>query len=66
MNTKIKTYEDINTHTGLKEETSKTALGIGICMAVIVGVWGFACLMGGIATSGIGGVVAGYIKAVAG
>ncbi len=65
MNTNTKTYEG-KTSTYVKEETSKTALGIGIAMAAIVGLWGLACLIGGIASSGIGGVIVGYIKAVTG
>ncbi len=65
-NTKTNTYEAIGTKTGIKEESSKTALGIGIVLAAIVGLWGLACLIGGIASSGIGGVIVGYIKAVTG
>ncbi len=66
MNTNIKTYETTNNHTNVKDETSRTALGIGIAMAALIGLWGVACLIGGIASSGIGGIVVGYIKAVTG
>ncbi len=66
MNTNIKTYENISDHANVKDETSKTALGIGIAMAAVIGLWGVACLIGGIASSGVGGIVVGYIKAVTG
>jgi hypothetical protein len=35
-------------------------------MAAAVGLWGLACLIGGLATAGIGGTAMGYIKAVLG
>ena len=65
-NTKTNTYEGIKETTGIKEEASKTTLKIGIAMAAIVGLWGAACLIGGLATAGVGGTVMGYIKAVLG
>ncbi len=65
-NTKTNTYEGIKETVNVKEEASKTTLKIGIAMAAIVGVWGFACLIGGLATAGISGTVVGYFRAVLG
>ena len=65
-NTKTNTHEGIRETVNIQEETSKTALKIGIAMAAIVGLWGLACLMGGLATAGIGGTVVGYFRAVLG
>ncbi len=68
MNTNIKanTYEGIKETANIQDETSKTAIKIGITMAAVAGLWGFACLIGGLATAGIIGTVTGYIRAVAG
>ena len=65
-NTKTNTYEGIKEAVNIQDETSKTALKIGIVMAAAVGLWGLACLIGGLATAGIGGTAMGYIKAVLG
>ncbi len=65
-NTKTNTYEGIKETVNIQDETSKTALKIGIVMAAAVGLWGLACLIGGLATAGIGGTAMGYIKAVLG
>jgi len=48
------------------EETSKTALIIGIIMAAMVGIWGMACLIGGLSGTGMGGLMMGYITAIFG
>jgi hypothetical protein len=65
-NTKTNTYEGIKEATNIKEEASKTVLKIGIAMAAVVGLWGLACLIGGLASAGIGGTVVGYFRAVLG
>jgi hypothetical protein len=68
MNTKINTkgHELVKETVNVGEETSKVALGIGIALAALVGLWGTACLIGGLASSGILDTGAGYIKAVLG
>ncbi|MBC8209364.1 MAG: hypothetical protein H8E79_09400 [Desulfobulbaceae bacterium] len=48
------------------QETSTFALNTGIVMAALVGLWGFACMIGGLMSSGFGGVIQGYISAVTG
>ncbi len=68
MNTKINTkaHELVRENVNVGEETSKVALGIGIALAALVGLWGTACLIGGLASSGILDTGAGYVKAVLG
>ena len=65
-NIKTNTYEGIKETTTIQEEASKTTIKIGIAMAALVGLWGFACLIGGLATAGVGGTVIGYLRAVTG
>jgi hypothetical protein len=47
-------------------ETSKFALGTGITMAALVGIWACACMISALASGGIGGVIKGFITAVTG
>jgi len=47
-------------------EASKFALNVGIGMAALIGIWGMACLIGGLVTNGVGGMLAGYVSAVTG
>jgi hypothetical protein len=68
MKTEIKTghRDTIQDNIDEREETSKTALIIGIVMATLVGLWGATCLIGGLASSGVGGLIKGYIATVIG
>jgi hypothetical protein len=47
-------------------ETSKFALGLGITMAALVGIWGTACLASAMISMGPLNVVQGYLTAVIG
>ena len=47
-------------------ETSKFALGLGITMAALVGIWGTACLASAMVSMGPLNVVQGYLTAVIG
>ena len=47
-------------------ETSKFALNAGMGMAALIGIWGMACLIGGLTTSGAGGLLRGFVTAVTG
>ncbi len=47
-------------------ETSKFALGAGMTMAALVGIWGFACLASAMISVGPLNVVKGYLTAVIG
>ena len=68
MDTKIdvKQQDVVKDDVDIHEESSKTALVIGIVMAALVGIWGVACLIGGLSSSGMGGAIKGYITAVFG
>ncbi len=69
------TLEDImttNTNTTSKNhvdagyETSKFALGVGISMAALVGLWGAVSLISALASNGPAGLVKSYLTAVIG
>ena len=47
-------------------EASRFAVNAGMGMAALIGLWGMACLIGGFATSGAGGMLRGFITAVTG
>jgi len=47
-------------------ETSKFALGVGIAMAALVGLWGTASLVSALVTNGPVGLVKAYVSAVVG
>ncbi|MBC8207891.1 MAG: hypothetical protein H8E79_01840 [Desulfobulbaceae bacterium] len=64
MKTNIQTQKE--TKTNVAQETSKFALNIGIVMAALVGIWGLACLIGGLMSGGFGGAIQGYVSAVTG
>ena len=61
-----------NTHTITKTqvdvgyEASKFALGTGMVMAALVGLWGTACLVSALASIGPMNVVKGYFTALIG
>lgn len=47
-------------------EASKFALNVGMGMAALMGIWGMACLIGGLVSNGVGGMLAGYLTAISG
>ncbi len=61
-----------NTHTITKNnadagyETSKFALGLGMSMAALVGLWGTACLVSALMSNGPLNLVKSYLTAVLG
>jgi len=61
-----------NTHTTTRNqveagyETSKFALGLGMAMAALVGIWGTACLISAMSSMGPLNVIQGYLTAVIG
>lgn len=57
---------DISTVDKMSRDASEVGLGIITIMAVLIGLWGIACLFGGIAQSGVGELINGYITAVTG
>jgi hypothetical protein len=59
-----------NTTTGTQVEagyeTSKFALGTGMAMAALIGIWGAACLVNALVSVGPMNVVKGYLTALIG
>ncbi len=47
-------------------ETSKFALGVGITMAALVGIWGSACLISALAGTGPINLIKSYFAAIIG
>jgi len=64
--------ENTNTNTTTRTqveagyETSKFALGAGIAMATLIGIWGAACLVSALVSVGPMNVVKGYLTALIG
>ncbi len=54
------------TKTDIGYEVSRFTLGVGIAMTALIGIWGFACMIGGLATNGTGDLVRGFLTAVTG
>lgn len=64
MNTNINTAK--KTEVEAAYETSKFALGVGIIMAALVGIWGVASLVSALSTNGPVDLVKSYLTAVIG
>jgi hypothetical protein len=47
-------------------ETSKFALTVGISMAALIGLWGLACMVGGLANGGLVGLLKDFVTAITG
>ncbi len=60
------TQTTTNNHIEAGYETSTFALGAGMTMAALVGIWGFACLASAMMSMGPMDVVKGYLTAVIG
>lgn len=50
----------------MTHDVSQVGVGVITVMAALIGIWGIACLFGGIAQSGVGELISGYITAVTG
>jgi len=55
-----------NTEVNAAYETSKFALGVGITMAALVGIWGVASLVSALSSDGPLNLVKSYFTAVTG
>ncbi len=64
MSAKTKTQTETKIDAGY--EISRFALYAGMGMAALIGTWGMACLIGGLATYGFGGLLRGFWIAVTG
>ena len=54
------------TKTGIGQETSKFTVRLVMAMAGLIGIWAFACLLGGLASGGVGKLIQGYITTIIG
>ncbi|WP_028585993.1 hypothetical protein [Desulfogranum mediterraneum] len=54
------------TNTDISQETSKFSLIAIITMASLVSIWSFVCLAAGLANSGAGNMIKGYITTIFG
>jgi hypothetical protein len=61
-----KVINRVESRIDIGEETAKFALNAFSVVSVLIGIWGMACLVGGLAASGAGGLVHGYIAALTG
>lgn len=50
----------------LTNDASQVGIGIVTILAALIGIWGIACLIGGIANEGLIELVNGWISAVTG
>ncbi len=57
---------DISTVDKMTRDVSQVGIGVIAILAAMIGIWGVACLFGGIAQSGVGELINGYITAVTG
>ncbi|MBU3984902.1 MAG: hypothetical protein KKE97_02660 [Proteobacteria bacterium] len=64
MRTNTLTTRETNVDTGY--ETSKFAMGTGITMAALVGIWACACMISAVLSGGVGSVIKGFLTAVTG
>lgn len=64
MKSQTKTRTETKTDVGY--EASRFALNAGMGLAALIGLWGLACLIGGLATNGMGGLLKGFWIAVTG
>jgi len=63
---KTNTQATTTTQANTGYEASTFALGAGMTMAALVGIWGFACLASAMMSMGPMNVVKGYLTAVIG
>ncbi len=64
MNARIETRKRVKADVGY--ETAKFTYGVGLTAAALIGLWGAACLIGGLSDAGLVGLVKGYISALTG
>jgi len=54
------------TKTDVGQETSKFTIGVVMILAGLIGIWALACLIGGLASGGVGNLIQGYISTIIG
>jgi len=50
----------------LANDASQIGVGVIAVLAALIGIWGIACLIGGIANEGVLEMVSGYFSAITG
>lgn len=50
----------------MARDASEVGIGIVALLAAMIGVWGLACLIGGIASEGVLDLATGYLTAITG
>jgi hypothetical protein len=64
MTTQIINKNDAKTD--VAQETSKFTVRVVMTMAAVIGVWALACLIGGLASGGVGNLIKGYVSTIIG
>ena len=54
------------TKTDITLETSKFTVRVVMAMSALIGIWALACLIGGLASGGVGNLIRGYISTIIG
>ncbi len=54
------------TKTDITLETSKFTVRVVMAMSGLIGIWALACLIGGLASGGVGNLIRGYISTIIG
>ncbi|MFH7319147.1 hypothetical protein ACHHRT_00895 [Desulfurivibrio sp. D14AmB] len=58
--------KDVVDTRGIAEGAGQAGIGIIVLLAALIGVWGLACLVGGVMATGVGDLVRGFFSAVIG
>jgi len=54
------------TKTGVAQETSQFTVRVVMTLSALIGIWALACLIGGLASGGVGNLIQGYISTIIG
>ena len=52
--------------TDVAQETSRFSVGVIMTMAGVIGIWAISCLIGGLASGGLGNLIRGFVTAITG
>ena len=55
-----------DTRVDVGQEAAKYGVGVISALSSLIGLWAVACLVGGLVTNGVGGMLQGYISALTG
>lgn len=54
------------TKTDVAQETSQFTVRVVMTLSALIGIWALACLIGGLASGGVGNLIQGYISTIIG